>query len=142
MGGGIHLLQEALGQFLGFLYLPGAALQHPHRLGSQPQGHRLQEQRARLLWNQLESQSLCFQSSDSALSRAWSTAGPFGDCAEFPAAVGALRAPGKSRDWGKDSSLGEQQSCRQHRFPSSLSPVSHRVARLQKTQSGNSELLS
>lgn len=47
MGGGIQLFQKALGQFLGFLYLPGAVFQHPHRPGSQlalPQGHRLQEQ--------------------------------------------------------------------------------------------------
>lgn len=46
MGGGIQLFQKALGQFLGFLYLPGAVFQHPYGLGSQlalPQGHGLQE---------------------------------------------------------------------------------------------------
>lgn len=61
MGGVIQLFQKALGQFLGFLYLPGAVFQHPHRPGSQlalPQGHRLQEQRALLLWNHLEPQPL------------------------------------------------------------------------------------
>lgn len=61
MGGGIQLFQKALGQFLGFLYLPGAVFQHPDRTGSQlalPQGYRLQEQGAMLLWNHLESQSL------------------------------------------------------------------------------------
>lgn len=61
MGGGIQLFQKALGQFLGFLYLPGAVFQHPYRLESQPalpQGHGLQEQRAMLLWKHLESQPL------------------------------------------------------------------------------------